>query len=217
MKKNKWIRARSDEQKEQRIQEIVSATERLYKKFSYEELTFVQIAKEAGFTRSNLYKYFKSKDEIFLEFIKYDSKILAKDLSEEFGNNEVYTIDEFAERWVALFQKNKRLMGLISILYLHLEKEASYESLLNFKKSFTAGLGEMMENLTNSIEGFTLKKVGEFLNLIMVVGIGLYQMTDISDNQKKILEIPEYSQYKIDFTEEYVKCAKYILKGLLED
>jgi len=39
-------------------------------RLSFEEITFVLIAKEAQFTRSNLYKYFNSKEEIFLEFIK---------------------------------------------------------------------------------------------------------------------------------------------------
>ena len=53
-----WKRARSDKHKEHRISEIVAATARLYKKHSFEEITFSSIAKEAKFTRSNLYKYF---------------------------------------------------------------------------------------------------------------------------------------------------------------
>ena len=51
-------------------------------RLSFEEITFVLIAKEAQFTRSNLYKYFNSKEEIFLEFIKQgnlgDTKIRGK-------------------------------------------------------------------------------------------------------------------------------------------
>jgi AcrR family transcriptional regulator len=215
MKKNKWIRARSSEQKEQRIQEIVSATERLYKKFSYEEITFVQIAKEAGFTRSNLYKYFKSKEEIFLEFIIYDSKIWKENLVTEFEDNRIYSIDEFAETWVNLFNKNKRLIELISILYLHLEKEASYDSLLNFKKSFTGTLSEIFEHLNGKIAGFTSEKIMEFINLQAITGIGLYQMTDMSENQKNILELPEFAHFKVDFKQKYIQSIKYILEGLL--
>ena len=40
-------------------------------------------------------------------------------------------------------------------------------------------------------------------------------MTDLSDNQKKILELPEYSHWKIDFREQYFQAIKYILDGIL--
>jgi AcrR family transcriptional regulator len=57
-----WQRSRSREQKEQRIAEIVDATARLYQKHSFEDITFALIAKEADFTRSNLYKCFNTKE-----------------------------------------------------------------------------------------------------------------------------------------------------------
>jgi hypothetical protein len=39
----KWQRARSEEQKQQRISEIVNATARLYKKHSFEEISLLFI------------------------------------------------------------------------------------------------------------------------------------------------------------------------------
>ena len=216
MKKNCiWIRARSDEQKEQRINEIVSATEKLYEKYTYEDITFVQIAKEAGFTRSNLYKYFKSKEEIFLEFLKYDIKLWKRDLLNNYNKNGFYLVDEFAVIWVELLQKNKRLLELISILYLHLEKEVSYDSLLYFKKSFIKDYYLIIEHLIEKIKGFTAETVADFINLQAALGIGLFQMTDLSENQSKILENPEFSQYQIDFRERFIKSVKYILEGLI--
>lgn len=212
-----WIRARSDEQKEQRIREIVSATERLYEKSSYEEITFVQIAKEAGFTRSNLYKYFKTKEEIFLECLKYDVKLWKKDLLNNFNKDGYYSIDEFAGIWIEVIQNNKRLIELISILYIHLEKEASYDTLLNFKESYSEVSQKMVEHLVNKIKGLTYKKVIDFVSLQSALGIGLFQMTDLSDNQLKVLEKPEYSHYKIDFKDRFTKSVKYILEGLIEN
>ena len=51
-----WKRARSEEQKRQRISEIVGATARLYKKYRFEEISFARIAKEAGFSPESLAK-----------------------------------------------------------------------------------------------------------------------------------------------------------------
>jgi AcrR family transcriptional regulator len=217
MKNCSWIRARSDEQKAHRINEIVSATERLYTNNRYEDITFVQIAKEAGFTRSNLYKYFKSKEEIFLEFLKYDLKLWKKDLSNNFKIDKYYSIDEFTEKWTDILQKNKRLIELISILYIHLEKEASYDSLLNFKESFSEAFQQIVEHLVDKVEGLSFEKVIEFVNLQSAFGIGLYQMTDLSDNQLKVLGKLEYSNYKIDFQESFKKSVKFILEGLINN
>lgn len=217
MKNRKFIRARSEEQKEVRIQAIVSATERLYDNHRYEEITFVQIAKEAGFTRSNLYKYFKTKEEIFLEFLKHDMKLWKDDLLNNFLDSDYYSIDKFIEIWIDILQRNQRLTELTSILYLHLEKEASYDSLLDFKQSFAKGFEQVTVHLTGKIKGFTVEKVAEFISMQGMIGIGLYQMTDLSENQLKILEKPEFAQWKIDFRQRYIEITKFILKGLLSN
>jgi len=216
MKNCNWKRARNEDQKAQRVTEIVSATERLYEKFGYQSITFVDIAKEAGFTRSNLYKYFCSKEEIFLEFFKYDFKDWKSSLLKNYKDQE-YQIDEFVEVWIDTFMMNKRLLELTSILYLHLEKEASYDSLLAFKSIFVEDFMEVVSHLSGKVNGLTEQKTMEFLIMSVVIGIGLYQMTDLSENQKKILELPDYSHWKIDFREKFVQAVKYILDGLLNN
>ena len=67
MSKNNWIRARSKEQIEQRIEAILDAAGTVFQNVPYEKVTMLMIAKEAGSSRSNLYRYFKTREEIFLE------------------------------------------------------------------------------------------------------------------------------------------------------
>jgi hypothetical protein len=75
----------------------------------------------------------------------------------------------------------------------------------------------MAGHLLKKIEGLSFEKVIEFVNLQSALGIGLYQMTDLSENQSKILEKPEYSHYKIDFQDTFTKSVKYILEGLINN
>ena len=117
-----WARARSEEQKEQRIAEILGATARLYNECSFEEITLVRIAKEAKFTRSNLYKYFNSKEEIFLEFLRQDIVIWRKDVEAKLKPAKIRSVEEFAVAWVNLQVRHERLIKLLSILYNALEK-----------------------------------------------------------------------------------------------
>ena len=106
-----WVRARSDEQIEQRINEILEATARLYEENRFEEITFVMIADEAGFTRSNLYRYFQTKEDIFLELMKQDIAIWRADALESFADGN-FSLREVAEVSVDLILKHKRMVKL---------------------------------------------------------------------------------------------------------
>ena len=60
-------RARSAEQKEQRLGEIKCAAAQLFATCPYHEITLTTIAERLSWSRANLYKYVTTKEEIFLE------------------------------------------------------------------------------------------------------------------------------------------------------
>ena len=210
-----WERARTDEQKEQRIAEIVAATERLYEKYSFEEITFVLIAEEANFTRSNLYKYFTTKEEIFLEFMRNDINIYVKNLLREFSKKDKYSVDQFVSLWVKVLVKNKRLLNLFGILFSSLEKNCSFEALTEFKLATKKDLVSVVELLCSTFPGFEQEKAKDFFYLQFALAVGLYQMTNHSELQLKVLEQPELREFKIEFEPYYKIAVENLIKGLL--
>ena len=62
-----YIRARSDEHKEERLSQIKEATAELFSTCPYSKITLTTIAEKLGWSRANLYKYVTTKEEIFLE------------------------------------------------------------------------------------------------------------------------------------------------------
>ena len=62
-----FTRARSSEQKEERMREIKCAAERQFEQRTYQSISLSTIAEELSWSRANLYKYVTSKEEIFLE------------------------------------------------------------------------------------------------------------------------------------------------------
>jgi len=211
-----WERARSEEQKEQRIAEILEATARLYDAYSFEEITLVRIAKEATFTRSNLYKYFNSKEEIFLEFIKQDIVIYRKDAAANLKSAEIRSVEEFAAAWVRLQVRHGRLIRLLSILHNVLEKNLSVKSLTEFKRGAKEELFLLAEVLCNVFPQLTIETASKFLQLQLAAAIGLFQMTDLSEVQQKILEQPEFSELKMDFAASFQETVKHLLNGTLK-
>ena len=53
-----------------RKEEIINACEKLYKTKSFKEITLKDISNETSFTRTSIYNYFHTKEEIFLAILK---------------------------------------------------------------------------------------------------------------------------------------------------
>ena len=62
-----YIRARTDDQKEERLNQIKEAADSLFEQMPYTEITLTTIADKLTWSRANLYKYVTTKEEIFLE------------------------------------------------------------------------------------------------------------------------------------------------------
>ncbi len=59
-------RARTDEQKQSRLADILDAAERLLDDHAYRDITMTMLAEDVGYSRTNLAHYVASKEEIFL-------------------------------------------------------------------------------------------------------------------------------------------------------
>lgn len=211
----KWQRARSEEQIQHRISEIVDATARLYENHSFEEISFALIAEEAKFTRSNLYKYFSSKEEIFLAFLIQDTQLWRVELQKNCRRCKVKSIDKFASVWVKTMIKHKRFLDLLSLLPTFLEKNVTEQSLVDFKRRVADELKMLSELSCETFPALSPAKAREFLELQLASAIGLYQITNLSEMQRRVLEYPEFKHMKIDFNSYLQKSVKYLLCGLM--
>lgn len=130
----KFQRARSEEQKQDRIQEILNASSIIYDTAGYEGLNFTAISEYTKFTRPNLYKYFKTKEEIILLILNQDLKSWIAKLSKSFVINKLYSIQEIGEIWTETLMEYERLIELHAILYTTIEKMSLWKHLLNSRK-----------------------------------------------------------------------------------
>lgn len=167
-----WQRARSDDQIEQREATILAAAAELFDEHRYEAISLVMIGKQAKFTRSNLYRYFKTKEDIYL-------RLLAIELEAWFENSmqvvqEPMSAHEFVDRWQALVLANPRLLKLMAILDTVLEENASDEAIFNFKRS-TARLMQQMQAALVSCKLFADEaRAGKFLLSSIALICGIY-------------------------------------------
>ena len=178
-----WERARSEEQVEYRVNEILEATAKLYEENRFEEITFVMIAKQAGFTRSNLYRYFKTKEDIFLKLLSNDISVWVEEIQENFGEREM-PLSDFTDLWVSTLLKHERMLEIYTILNTLLEKHATLDALVDFKRSLMANidlsLGVLVKVLPTDHHRAT-----EFLNASIALATGMYPMMKLTSKQQK--------------------------------
>lgn len=131
-----FIRARSEEQKEQRMQEIKDATNALFLEKPYHEITLTTIAAKLDWTRVNLYKYVSTKEEIFLELSADTRDVYYDALKAAFPKECGYSVDVFAEVWAGILNAHRDHLHYCDILSTIVETNVSVDRLAAFKKRY---------------------------------------------------------------------------------
>ena len=71
-----------------RREEIINACEKLYRTMSFKEMTLKEIGSATSFTRTSIYNYFQTKEEIFLALMQREYEIWAAEIGKICANND---------------------------------------------------------------------------------------------------------------------------------
>jgi Transcriptional regulator len=209
-------RARSEQQIQERIQEIINAASEIYNEFGYDGLSFSAISKYTNFTRPNIYKYFKTKDEILLEILKVDMASWITVLKNSFKINKIYSLGEIAEIWVDSLTKHSRFLELYSFLFTTIEKNVSVEALAKFKQDTIPTYQMQLVNLVEQLfPNAAQAHVYDFIVAQITIAFGLYPMCQLNDLQLKAIEMAGIDYAAPDFKRSY-KLYVYQLMYCLE-
>ena len=131
-----YIRARSDEHKEERLSQIKEATAELFANCPYSEITLTTIAEKLGWSRANLYKYVTTKEEIFLEICAEKMAAYYGSLLSAFPEGNNFTTEVIAEVWAGIVNANQDYMRYVSYLNPVIETNVTVERLAIFKRKY---------------------------------------------------------------------------------
>lgn len=129
-------RARSDEQKEQRMQDIKNAVDELFQELPYHDITLTTISEKLNITRANLYLYVTTKEDIFLELCADKRDACYDALISAFPPDCGYSLEVFAEVWAGIINAHKDFLHYSDILSSIVETNVSVDRLAAFKKRY---------------------------------------------------------------------------------
>lgn len=131
-----YIRARSDEHKEERLNQIKAATAELFENSPYNEITLTTIAEKLGWSRANLYKYVTTKEEIILEVAGDKMAAYYGSLLAAFPDGNNFTAEVITEVWAGIINAHQNYMRYVSYLLPVIETNVTVERLAVFKKKY---------------------------------------------------------------------------------
>ena len=79
-----------------RREEIIAACRRLYETMSFKDITLKEIGQQTSFTRTSIYNYFETKEEIFLALFAQEYERFSEDLERLREQKESLTLDELS-------------------------------------------------------------------------------------------------------------------------
>ena len=196
-----YIRARSDEQKEERLNQIKEAADSLFEQMAYTEISLTTIADKLTWSRANLYKYVTTKEEIFLEISSQKMAKYFKACLAAFPKGNKYSPEVIAEVWAGILNANQDYLRYVSYLNPIIETNVTVERLATFKKKYYEFAEQFCNELSTmlSISQDTAYKLQlDILMFSAASAVNCYKNPLIKEALKKINITPP----KFDFYED---------------
>lgn len=200
--------ASSVERTNSRKEEIISACEKLYKTKSFKEITIKEIGNIISFSRTSIYNYYETKEEIFLAILTKEYEEWISDLNKIIETKEQLNNDEMARATAETLDKRHQLLKILSMNHYDLEENSRIEMLTEFKITYGRTLKTMRDFLTKFRPDMDEQKKDEFIYAFLPFMFGIYPYTVVTEKQKLAMENAGVSFIKntvYDLTYEAVK------------
>ncbi len=211
MTKPAFIRARTPEAKAKRRATILAAAAGLLAAGGLEHTTLSAIATTAGITKSNIYRYFESREEILMRLLTEDLRAASAALSQALTRPR--PLPEVAAVLAEGLAANPRLCLLISITASTLEHNISTDTLRDIKRDMLASLNTTAAALHKALPEIPLTDAGDAVQLLFTISVGLWPFSTPGPDLAALYEEPEFAGYKQDFGEALQQATQVMLKG----
>ena len=201
----------SREQTNARREEIINACAELYETTSFKNLTLKDIGTATSFTRTSIYNYFQTKEEIFLALLKREYDLWNTDLAAILHDNEKLSAEGFADKLARSLEKRKRLLKLLSMNHYDMESSSRIEKLTEFKCSYGTSLRLVARCIEKFFPAKTVHEVQNFIYIFFPFMFGIYPYTYVTDKQREAMKKANADYVFLSVYELCYSCIKSIL------
>ena len=171
-----------------RKEEIINACEKLYETNSFKDITIKSIGEETTFSRTSIYNYFQTKEEIFLALLKREYERWIDDLNEMYEKNSEMEKEVFADKLANTVAKRNNLLKLLSMNMYDMEENSRMEELIEFKKAYGKAIKMVRKCVDKFFENMSDEEKEEFVFLFFPLMFGIYPYAEVTEKQMQAME-----------------------------
>ena len=193
-----------------RKEEIVNACEQLYQTMSFKDITLKEIGAVTSFTRTSIYNYFDTKEEIFLALMQREYERWTAEMEQLAEDNDTMTAETFAAVLGDSLEKHEQLLKLLAMNHYDMEANSRPERLTEFKVAYGASL----EAVRRCVQKFFPDRNAEhFLFVFFPFLFGVYPYAVATEKQLRAMEEANLSFRMHSIYELIYSCVCQLLGG----
>ncbi len=201
----------SPELTEARREEIINACEKLYQTMSFKEITIKEIGNVTSFTRTSIYNYFQTKEEIFLALLKREYELWIDSLKERMSEAETMTKDEFAAMMAHSLEERAQLLKIMSMNHYDMETGSRPEHLAAFKVAYGESIRTVEACLDKYFPEMTETRKRDFIYTFFPFMFGIYPYTYVTEKQRTAMEQAGVNYVFMSIYEITYNCVRKLL------
>ena len=198
-----------------RREEIIDACRKLYETMSFKDITLKEIGQQTSFTRTSIYNYFETKEEIFLALFAQEYELFTEDLDRLCRQNQSLALDELSSALARALERRPLMLKLLSMNMFDMEANSRMERLIAFKAAYGKSKDAVNACLKQFVPGLGDQKRQTFLYAFLPFVYGLYPYTMVTDKQKQAMQEAGISYVYMSTYEMAYDFIRTLLGGLL--
>lgn len=185
-----------------RREEIINACAALYETMGFREISLKDIAQRTSFTRTSIYNYFQTKEEIFLALLAREHDAWAADMEDMASAHDALSAGAFADAFARALEKRACMLKLMCMNLYDMEGNSRIENLVAFKASYARAMRAIEACLVKFFPQMTEMDRRAFLYAVLPFLFGVYPYTTHTEKQRKAMALAHvphvsYTVYEI--------------------
>lgn len=216
-------RARTPDQKAERRADILTAAHALLDEVDdVHGLSLNELGRRAGMSKSNVYRYFESREAVLLAILEDDMVAWVTDAVATIPSPPATTpVAERIDRlstWLAdATASHVRLCRLLAVLASVLEHNVSAERVARFKRHTLTTQAPLAEAMAHLVPELGLDGHLELLRHGFVYIVGSWPLAHPSASVDEALQAPDLAPFRHVFAADLARATRLWARGLLSD
>ncbi|WP_421762264.1 TetR family transcriptional regulator [Devosia sp.] len=208
-------RARKPQEIEARRTTLLTSAAELFDAEGPQGAGLNAIAARAGFTKSNVYRYFESREQVLLELFLGEMASLVPTMCDRLGTAAENDVPAIADLIAGEFTARPRLGQLTAILTSVLEANVSEDTIVRTKRTMGALTARLAEALHQKLPKASVADCLWAISMIGTLVAGMWPAARPSPAAARVLEREEFAAFRPNIQRDLKRAAEALLASIV--